>query len=685
MILETVTPRHLSRKALIYIRQSSPHQVLTNQESLRLQYALRQRALDLGWPEAEVIDADLGLSGAAAAHRPGFKDLIARVTLGEVGIILSSEVTRLTRNCSDWYPLLDLCGHRQCLIADRDGVYDPGTPNGRLLLGLKGTISEMELHTLRGRLTAGLLNKAARGELALTLPVGLVRNASGAVSKDPDREVQERIDLVFATFLERRSAAQVLRVLNARGLGLPRRDRFGDVCWKPPSVAAIIAILKNPAYAGAFVYGRTRTLRTALPGGRPIQTRRPREEWRIVVKDRYPAYVSWEAFERIQAMLRDNHAEYNRNKTRGIPREGAALLHGIAYCGECGHKMVVQYKGATRYLCNYLRQQHGVPVCQNLPADPVDARVVAAFLEAVAPAELQAWTRAQAMQRQAEAALDRGETQQIERLRYQAALAERQFNGVDPDNRLVAAELERRWEAALRALRQAEETFARRTAARIRPVRVDPTLETAFIALGRRLPELWWQPVMTRARKKALLRCLIDKVVLHRRAPDRLAVRIVWRGGETTLLEVSTTVGAFVDLSRSAEMEARILALARADVADATIAETLTAEGHRSPHRRHVLVSTVQGIRLRHRILRTASQSHPRTVPSRLTVPQLADTLRLTRHWIYDRIHNGTIAIARDARTGLYLFPDTPDTLAGFRRLRGGEVDRLQFIQTTDC
>src|SRR5512134_3196676 len=219
----------------------------------------------------------------------------------------------------------------------------------------------------------------------------------------------------------------------------------------------------------------------------------------------------------------------------------------------------------------------------------------------------------------------------------------------------------------------------------IRPVMVDPTLETAFIALGRRLPELWWQPVMTRARKKALLRCLIDKVVLHRQAPDRLAVRIVWRGGETTPLEVSTTVGAFVDLSRSAEMEARILALARAGVADATIAETLTAEGHRSPHRRHVLVSTVQGIRLRHRILRTASQSHPRTVPSRLTVPQLADMLRLTRHWIYDRIHNGTIAIARDTRTGLYLFPDTPDTLAEFRRLRAGEVDRLQFIQTTDC
>src|SRR5512134_1163941 len=222
MILETVTPRHLSRKALIYIRQSSPHQVLTNQESLRLQYALRQRALDLGWPEAEVIDADLGLSGAAAAHRPGFKDLIARVTLGEVGIILSSEVTRLTRNCSDWYPLLDLCGHRQCLIADRDGVYDPGTPNGRLLLGLKGTISEMELHTMRGRLTAGLLNKAERGELALNLPAGLIRDAGGAVVKDPDREIQDRITLIFTSFLEQGSVAKVMRIFARGALGVPR-------------------------------------------------------------------------------------------------------------------------------------------------------------------------------------------------------------------------------------------------------------------------------------------------------------------------------------------------------------------------------------------------------------------------------------------------------------------------------
>ena len=219
MISELVTARHLSRKAVVYIRQSHPQQVVNNQESLRLQYALRRRACDLGWDEAdvEVVDADLGLSGAAADHRRGFKDLIARVTLGEIGIVLSSEVTRLARNCSDWYPLLDLCGYRQCLIADRDGVYAPGSANGRLLLGLKGTISEVELHTMRGRLTAGLLSKAERGDLALLLPAGLTRDAGGAVIKDPNREVQERIALVFTTFLEQGSVGKVMRTFAARG------------------------------------------------------------------------------------------------------------------------------------------------------------------------------------------------------------------------------------------------------------------------------------------------------------------------------------------------------------------------------------------------------------------------------------------------------------------------------------
>ncbi len=255
---ELVTPRHLRGKALIYIRQSTPQQVLSNQESLRLQYALEQRAQHLGWhpDDIELIDADLGLTATSAQHRPGFQELVARLTLAQVGLILSFDVTRLARNCSDWYPLLDLCGFKGCLIADRDGVYDPATANGRLLLGLKGQLSELELHTIRARLTAGLLSKAQRGELALQLPVGLVREPQGAVVKEPDQEVQGRIALVFATFLRLRSASKVLQFLLAEGLALPRRDRFGDVAWRTPRVAAIRVVASSAIG----------TLRTPSPG-----------------------------------------------------------------------------------------------------------------------------------------------------------------------------------------------------------------------------------------------------------------------------------------------------------------------------------------------------------------------------------------------------------------------------------
>jgi DNA invertase Pin-like site-specific DNA recombinase len=372
---QLVTAGHLARKAVIYVRQSTPHQVLTNQESLALQYALKKRAMALGWcaDDVEVIDADLGFSGSEAAHRAGFKELTARVTLGQIGIVLSSEVTRLSRNCSDWYPLLDICGYRGCLIADHDGVYDPATVNGRLVLGLKGTLSEMELHTIRGRLTAGLVNKAERGELALQLPTGLVRDEHGLVHRDPNLEVQDRISFVFEAFLRLRTAGKVLRVLNKGELTLPRRDRFGDVVWKRPTIEIVTSILKNPAYAGAFVYGRNSHTTTHGPQGTVVRAKRlPMEQWRIVVKDKYPAYVDWETFERIQQMLKDNHAEYQRNKTRGVPRSGKALLAGLLYCGECGHKMMVRYTGATRYLCTFFHRQSGVSMATKI--SPLTAR-----------------------------------------------------------------------------------------------------------------------------------------------------------------------------------------------------------------------------------------------------------------------------------------------------------------------
>jgi DNA invertase Pin-like site-specific DNA recombinase len=363
---DLITPQHLPRKAVMYIRQSTPHQVVSHQESLRLQYALGARARQLGWPEEarDIIDEALGLTAASAAHRGGFNTLVAQVTLEQVGLMLSSDVTRLSRTCSDWYPLLDLCGYKGCLIADGDGMYDPATVNGRLLVGLKGTLSEWERHTMKARLTAGLIPKAERGALALTLPTGLVRNSQGTVHKIPNQEAQARLSLVFETFLPCRSASKVVDVFKAHQLLLPRRDRFGDLAWKTPRVAAVLAILKHPAYAGTFPYGRTRTRRREASQRRPAITRLPQEQWRVCIPDVYPPSSSWDTYLQSQAMLKDHPAAYDRNNTRGIPRPGKALLHGLVYCGECGHKMVVQYKGGTRYICNYLRQQYRTPVCQ---------------------------------------------------------------------------------------------------------------------------------------------------------------------------------------------------------------------------------------------------------------------------------------------------------------------------------
>jgi DNA invertase Pin-like site-specific DNA recombinase len=345
-VSECITPFHRGRQAIIYIRQSTPHQTLTNQESLKLQYALRQRAEEYGWTPTsiEVIDADLGRTGSTTEGRQGFKDLVARVTLDQVGIIFAYDVTRLARNCTDWYQLLDLCGYRRCLVGDQDGIYDPATPNGRLILGLKGLIAELELHTLRARLTAGLLSKARRGELALSLPIGLVRDALGRVLKHPDQEVQGRLELVFTTFLRIKAACRVVQFFNDRDLLLPRRARFGDLVWRRPTASAILSVLKNPAYAGAFVYGRTRAVPRADAPHRRVQKPLPMDQWKVCLRDKYPAYIGWDIFERIQAMVRDNYSEYDRNKSRGVPRPGKALLHGIVSCGECGHKMVVQYK-----------------------------------------------------------------------------------------------------------------------------------------------------------------------------------------------------------------------------------------------------------------------------------------------------------------------------------------------------
>jgi hypothetical protein len=441
-------------------------------------------------------------------------------------------------------------------------------------------------------------------------------------------------------------------------------------------------MLRNPAYAGAFVYGRTRLREPPRPGGRPWQSPRPDEEWKIVVRDKYPAYVTWATYEKIQRMLHDNRAEYLRLKSRGIPRDGAALLHGIAWCGECGHKMAVRYKGGSQYVCNHLRTQYGGPECQSLRAAPIDSRVAVAFLEAVAPAEMDAWVHARKAQRQADDALRRAEEQQVERLRYQATLAERQFKRVDPDNRLVAAELERQWEGALIELRRAEEAMARRKAATAtEPVAIAPRLRSQVVALGRRLPELWADPTVSRAHRKALLRCLIDKVVMRRAERDRAAVRIVWRGGETTELDVLMPVNALTALPRCAEMEARVCELARRGVDDAEIRRLLIVEGHRSPLcAEDVLLSTVRDIRRRNGIKVVPRQTRWPPIPGFVSVRTAASRLGVSPHWVHGRIRYGAIRTRREP-SGRYLFPDTQAAWDAMKQLRKGTIKQVDLTQ----
>jgi DNA invertase Pin-like site-specific DNA recombinase len=679
---ELVKPTHLARRAVVYIRQSTPHQVVSNQESLRLQYALQQRARELGWHEADidVIDADLGLSGASAAQRSGFKELVGRVGLNEVGLILSIDVTRLARNCTDWYPLLDICALQGCLIADRDGVYDPGSANGRLLLGLKGTISELELHTIRSRLTACLLAKAERGELALTLPVGLVRDPSGVFVKDPNLEAQERLSLLFETFLKVRSVAKVMREFNGRDLELPRRDRHGDLHWAQATTSAVAAILKNPAYAGAFVYGRTR-LRKPSDGKSAMKAAKPIEEWRIVVKDRYPAYIDWKTYEKIRGIGSDNRAEYMRKKTRGAPRDGELLLTGIAWCGRCGHKMYARYKTRPEYVCNHLSAHQGLPACQYISAPRADAAVGQAFLTALAPAEIDALSSARRAQSQADKAMRKSAEQQLERRRYEAALAERQFNRVDPDNRLVAAELEHRWEAALKEVRAAQEALARATSSQaIAPVAVVKAVNDNVIRLSGRLPEIWADSSTTAAKRKALLRCLVEKVVLDRGEHDVARVRIVWRGGVVSEIDVKMRVGSVARLTRGDEMQQRVIELARTRMHDDEIAGILTCEGHRSPNcADKVLPITVQRIRYRAGLKGLVEQrTRWRHAADLLSAQELAGVLGIPVNWLYVQIRQGRLLIDRH-RSGAHLFANTPPVIEAVRKLRNHEIERLDL------
>ncbi len=549
-----VGPSHLRRPAVVYVRQSSASQVERNTESTARQYGLASRAVALGWPASavRVIDDDLGLSGASAAGRSGFAELAAQVGLGQVGIVLALEVSRLARNNSDWYRLLDLAGMTDTLIADTDGVYHPAMFNDRLLLGMKGAMSEAELHILRARLDGGIRNKAARGELRKALPVGLVwGEAEGEVLLHPDEAVRGAITAVFDQFPLRGSARGVWLWLREQGLKLPLQKIAyvkldEELTWVEPTYTAVHNILTHPAYAGAYVFGKTRQERYVDEAGQ-VRTRRrvlPAGEWQVLMPGHHQGYIDWEAYEANQARIGANTRPRAHQPGTGALREGCALLQGLATCGVCGRKLAVYYDGPAKstpgYFCATGKLVNGRGVYHmRVGGLAVQKAVAEAFLAALEPAALQAClVAAEQLESQHDAALGQFR-REVERARYGASKAERRYRAVDPENRLVARGLEATWEAALQELGRAEAELARREAAR--PKVLSEEERAAVLALGDDLGQVWEAPTTTDRDRKALLQTLLQEVnVTVRRDEGAGSAEMVlrWKGGAITELSV---------------------------------------------------------------------------------------------------------------------------------------------------
>ena len=540
---QKVQASHLKRNAYLYVRQSTLRQVFENTESTKRQYALRQRAIALGWPEDRiiVIDSDLGQSGASSADREGFQRLVAEVGVGRAGIVLGLEVSRLARNSMDWHRLLEICAITDTLILDEDGIYDPAHFNDRLLLGLKGTMSEAELHVLRARLQGGILSKARRGELEMRPPVGLVYTAEGVLVLDPDQQVQHCLRWLFATFRRTGSAMATARAARQQGLAFPRRcgkgPHKGDLLWTGLDHSQVLRILHNPRYAGAFVYGRTHVRKT-IDGASRVE-HMPRDQWDTLIPGAHAGYLTLEEYEWNQRRLHESAQAIGADRRHGPPREGPALLQGLVICGRCGNRMTVRYHSRHSQLCpEYVCQREGIehaePVCQRVPGVGIDQAIGDLLVEAVNPVALEVTL---AVQRELQARMDEADRlrhKQVERAQYEADLAQRRYMRVDPDNRLVADSLEADWNHKLRALTEAHEEYACRHEQDRRTLTEEQ--RAAILALASDFPRLWRDPCTPDRERKRMIRLLLEDVTLNR--DHQITMQIRFKGGAHEVLSL---------------------------------------------------------------------------------------------------------------------------------------------------
>ncbi len=604
--VEKVGTDHLRRDAYLYVRQSTLRQVMENTTSTERQYGLRQRAMALGWPATQVvvIDDDLGRSGASTVGREGFQRLVADVGMGKAGIVIGLEVSRLARNNADWHRLLEICALTETLILDEDGLYDPCAFNDRLLLGLKGQMSEAELHLLRARLRGGVLSKARRGELAAPLPIGLVYNPAGAVVLDPDTGVQQAIRHLFATFARTGSAYAVVKTFTAEGLSFPVRVRTGPnkgtLTRAPLRHHRVLQVLHNPRYAGAFVFGRRKTRKTA--DGHTRYLLQPRDQWFALIPDAHPGYLSWAEFEHNQQRLTQAAQAHGQDRRAGPPREGPALLQGLVICGRCGNRMTVRYhhrrdhRPAPTYLCQREGISTATPICASIPGEQLDRAIGALLLDTVTPLALEvALTVQDELDARADEA-DQLRRADVERARHAAELARRRYLSVDPDNRLVAASLEADWNDALRALTTASEDYERATRAAAPLHAAD---RARIHALAGDFPALWTNPRTPDRERKRMVRLLIADVTLIRDAQIHAHVRFT--GGQTTSLTLPAPLPAPDARRAPPELIAEIDRLLDQHT-DAQIADTLNQAGRSSSTGQPFHAGIIRHLRLAHRL-----------------------------------------------------------------------------------
>lgn len=670
-----IRPDHRQRLAFVYIRQSSLAQVVRNTESTRRQYALAARAEALGWPpdRITVVDQDLGLSGASSEQREGFKRLAADVALGQAGLVLGLEVSRLARNNADWHRLLELCALTDTLIADADGVYNPAHFNDRLLLGLKGTLSEAELHTIKLRLLEGVRNKAARGEYRCALPVGFVwGERDGEVRFDPDEEVVQAIRQVFERFAALGSIRRVWLWFHDQGLAFPVRPRPADsaaIRWVPPAYSSIARVLDNPVYAGAYAYGKTRLQRVVAPNGTLSQrkVRLPRDQWRVLLPNHHSGYIDWDTFEANRARIGANRRP-RRHTAGGSVREGSALLQGLALCGHCGRSLCTRYRGpraAPSYHCpGQVPAQGEAGYCLVIGGAQVDRSVARSVLETVRSVGPEASLLAMEQSQSEHDALLAQRRLAVERAEYEALRAKRAYHAVDPENRRVARGLEREWERRLEAVEREQAELALRE--RQQPQALSAAQREAILALAQDLPRAWEAPT-TRARdRKELLRALLEEVVLEAPRDEPWArIRLLWRGGLSSDLRIDRPRRR--SPLRTAEETVDLLRRLAAHYPDDVIAGILNQQGRRTARGLRFTRSRVASVRSHWKIpcYRSADDPPDGTV---VNIRQAAGELGVAPSTIHRMLNDGFLR-------GEQITPGAP------WRIRLTQALRDQFVE----